>query len=98
MVSTDVNGNDDYVWAVTVVQCLKLFLNESPFWANYGLPAQASVASQVFPDFWMARLQQQFSSHFASLIISKMPSVTPTYRVSITTQAGVRLPLSEIPG
>lgn len=91
MVTTDATGSDDLVWVTTLAQTLLLNLGESPFWANYGIPAHPSVVSQVFPDYYIAYTQQQFSKHFASLIISKQPLPNPTYTVNVTTNQGVKL-------
>ena len=71
-VSTDANGNNDLVWLTTLIQVLKLNLNESPFFGNYGLPAHQSVVQQVAPDFYVAQTQQQFAQYFASLIIARV--------------------------
>lgn len=89
-VSTDANGFNDAVWLTTLVQCLKLNLNESPFWANYGIPAQPSIVQQIFPDFYVYLMQTRFAGYFANLIISKLDSPTPTYRVNATLQSGAK--------
>ncbi len=94
VVETDSNGFDDYVWITTLCQCLKLNLGESPFYADYGIPAHPSVVSQVQPDFYVARTQQQFAQHFASLIIVKTSSAPPTYRVNIITNYGTTVQVS----
>lgn len=90
-VQTDANGHDDYVWITTLIQCLKLNLGESPFFADYGIPAQQSVIQQIFPDYYVMQTQQQFAARFASLIISKQPFAQPTYNVNIVTNAGVKI-------
>jgi hypothetical protein len=91
MVAPDTNGNLDLLWVTTLCQTLLLNLGESPFYANYGIPAHPSVVSQVFPDYYIAYTQQQFAQYFASLIISKQPLPTPTYMVNVTTHQGVKL-------
>ncbi len=83
VVETDAAGNSEYVYVTWLIQVLKLCLGESPFYANYGIPAVPSVVQQIFPDFYVAQVQQQFQQYFASLIISKVPSTTPTYNVNI---------------
>jgi hypothetical protein len=93
-VQTDDTGANDYVYITALVQCLKLNINESPFWANWGIPAQQSVVQQIFPDFYVALMQQRFSPYFASLQITKVQSTTPTYNVSITTNQGVKMAVS----
>lgn len=97
-VSTDANGQDDYVWLTTLIQVLKLALGESPFYANYGIPAQPSVISQIFPDFYVAQVQSQFSQYFASLqivpvrdAVNENGALTPTYTINILTNVGVSL-------
>jgi hypothetical protein len=94
-VSTDpVTGDSSYVWLTTLIQVLKLGRNESPFYANYGIPAQQSVVQQLFPDLFVALTQQQFAVYFASLIISKQPAYTvqgvayPNYSVNVTLLNG----------
>lgn len=93
-VDTDANGFNDYVWITTLIQCLKLAINESPFFANYGIPAQRSVIQQIFPDYYVAQTQSQFSQYFASLIVSKVPANDPEYRINIVTQSGVKVAAS----
>lgn len=96
IVTTDANGYDDAVWLTTLAQCLKLNLNESPFYADHGIPAQPSVVQQIFPDFYVARTQTQFAAYFASLIVAKLDSPTPTYRVNATTHSGSKV-VTDIP-
>lgn len=87
-VTTDANGYDDAVWLTTLAQALKLNLAESPFFANYGLPAKASVLQQISPDFNIVLTQQQFAPFFASLTIAKTRGNPPTYRINAVTQQG----------
>lgn len=95
VVETDPNGSNDMVYVTTLLQTLKLFLGESPFYANFGIPAKTSVLQQVAPDYYVARTQQQFAQYFANLVVSKVGGlVTPTYRVNITTHQGVKLNVS----
>lgn len=89
-VQTDANGFNDYVFITTLAQTLKLNLGESPFYADRGIPAHQSVVQQVHPDYYVAVTQSLFAQYFAALIIAKIPSVTPTYRLAITTHAGAK--------
>lgn len=92
IVETDANGFNDAVWLTTLCQVILLNLNESPFFANFGIPAEQSVIQQVQPDFYIARIQQQFSQYFASLIIAKVPgALNPTYRIAVTTNQGSKV-------
>jgi hypothetical protein len=93
-IDTQPDGSNDHVWLTTLIQCLLLNLGESPFYANYGIPAKPSVIQQIFPDFYVARTQQQFSQYFASLIITKDPLPDPTYEVNVTFNNGVKLEAS----
>ena len=73
----------NYVQLATLAQTLRLQQGESPFYANYGLPAIQSVQSQFAPDAAVNRTQSQFSQYFASLSVSRVSGVTnPTYKVS----------------
>lgn len=90
-VTTDANGFSDEVYLTTIIQVLKLNLGESPFYSQYGIPAQQSIVTQIFPDFYMARTQTQFAPYFASLQVSKIPSSTPTYQVNVITHQGAKI-------
>jgi hypothetical protein len=91
-VTTDAAGFDDGIWLTTLCQVILLNLNESPFFANFGIPAEQSVIQQVQPDFYIARIQQQFAQYFASLIIAKVPGApNPTYRIAVTTNQGSKV-------
>lgn len=96
-VSTTPSGLNDYIYLTTLIQVLKLQLGESPFYANFGIPVKASLVQQIAPDFYLMRTQQQFSSQFANLAISRVPALagyardTPTYNVAVTTNNGVKL-------
>lgn len=94
-IQTDANGYNDYVYVTALIQCLKLNLNESPFWANWGIPAQQTIVTQIFPDFYVALIQQRYAQYFASLIITKVATdTTPTYNVKITTNQGAQIEAS----
>lgn len=94
VVETDAQGSNDYVWLTTLLQVLQLNLGESPFYANYGIPAKPSVVQQLFPDLYVARVQQQFAPYFASLIVSRQAAATPTYKINITTNQGTKMAAS----
>lgn len=87
-VSTDANGMNDAVWVTTLIQCLKLGLGESPMFANYGIPAQRSVLTQIFPDFYTYQTQSQFAQYFVSLTVRKRTSPIPTYDITAVTHSG----------
>ena len=91
VVTTDQNGYNDQVYLVTLGQALLLFLEESPFFADVGIPARESVLQQVFPDFYVARTQQQFSQYFSALLVSKLPTSDPEYNISVTFKNGAVL-------
>jgi hypothetical protein len=92
-IDTQVNNDNSLIWVTTLIQTLKLNLGESPFFANYGIPARPSVIQQIAPDYYMIQTQKQFSQYFASLIISRQASPTinpntPTYLINVLTFQG----------
>ena len=88
IVQTDANGFNDDVYITDLIQVLKLNLNESPFYAQWGIPAHPAVIQQVFPDWYIWQIQRQFSPYFANLVVAKVPASVPTYRIDITTNQG----------
>ena len=95
-VSTDANGYNDAVMLTTLCQVLLLNLGESPFYANYGLPAVPTIVQQVQPDFYITRTQSQFAKYFAALIVAKLGSNPPAYKINVTTNQGAKVVL-EVP-
>ena len=89
-IDQQVDGNFEYGYITTLIQTLKLSQGESPFFSNFGIPAQRSVVQQVFPDFYVNLTQQQYAPYFASLQITKQESTTPTYDVNIVTTNGTK--------
>jgi hypothetical protein len=87
-VTTDANGYNDEVYTVTLIQCLLLNLGEDPFFSSYGIPAQPSVLTQIFPDYYTYQTQQKFSQFFVNLTVQKVRSPTPTYNITVVTHAG----------
>ena len=104
VVETDCVGDDSYVHIAALIQCLRLNLQESPFFAQFGIPAQISVLMQSQPDYYVNFIRQFFAQFFASLIISKRPQVpttdnfviggesyqTPIYDISVIRKNGSR--------
>lgn len=97
-VETDAQGRNDMVYVTALCQVLLLNLGESPFFAQYGIPAVPTVVQQVQPDYYVTRAQAQFAPFFANLIVAKQLSDPPTYKINVTTQQGVRIAANvEIP-
>jgi hypothetical protein len=90
---TDANGLNDMLMLTTLAQVLKLNLGESPFYANYGIPAKNSIMSQIHPDYNVLFTQQAFAGQFMSLIISAFSDtdLNPVYDIYVTTKLGVKL-------
>lgn len=84
----------DYVYITNLCQVLLLNLGESPFYADYGIPARRTIATQVFPDFYVNRTQTQFSGYFASLTVSKRATPEPTYNINLITNQGATVAAS----
>lgn len=55
---------------------------------SYGIPAQQSVVTQVFPDYYVTLTQQAFAPYFLALILTKLPTLTPSYLVNATANPG----------
>lgn len=91
LVETAQDGSNDAVYLTTLCQVLQLFLNESPFYATFGIPARTSVMMQVFPDYYVYLTQRQFSPYFASLIVAKVDAPYPSYRINVITNQGTQL-------
>jgi hypothetical protein len=88
-VTTQANGLNDGFYITALAQCLKLNLGESPLYANSGIPQIQTIATQTFPDFYVARIQQQYAQYFASLTIARVPgSLPPQYNVRAVTHSG----------
>ena len=96
-VVTDTNGQNDAVYVTALAQVLALNLNESPFYANFGIPAHQSVMQRIFPDFYVAFTQIQYSRYFASLNVAKLPTATPHYKLNVLTQSGSIMPPGQVP-
>ena len=78
-----------YIWLATLAQTLRLNEKESPFYANYGIPAHDSVMSQVAPTIAINRTQSQYAPYFANLSVTKNELATqPTYNISAVFQDG----------
>lgn len=96
----EISGDNDAIYLTTLIQNLKLNVGESPFYARNGIPAQKSVISQIFPDYYVQQIQQQFSKYFTSLLIAKIPTSLqnnyPFYKINVLTNQGSRIGL-EIP-
>lgn len=83
-VESDTSGDFSYGWLTTLIQTLKLGLGESPFYAQYGIPAQQSIVQQIYPDYYVNIMQQQFAGYFASLAITKVDgAINPTYNIDV---------------
>ena len=84
--------NTSYVWLATLAQTLRLNQGESPFYANYGIPAQNSVHTQIPPDLAVNRTQTQYAPFFASLtVLKQQTSANPTYNISAGFQNGTTI-------
>lgn len=64
---------------------------ESPFFAENGIPANGSVIQQILPTFYVNRLQQQFSQYFSSLQLALTESDPPAYTISAITNSGSKI-------
>ena len=92
-VQTDANGDSSYVYVTSLCQCILLNFNESPFWANFGIPAKNSILQQQAPDYFIGNIVNYYSQFFASLLVVKQPTTpgnpTPIYNISAVFKSGV---------
>lgn len=88
LVETDENGFNDAVYLTSLAQVLKLALQESPFYAEDGVPAIGSVIQQILPTFHINRIQQKFAKHFTSLQITLEQADPPVYNIAALTKLG----------
>lgn len=94
-VTPDTSGSLDNFYLTALAQVIQLQINESPFYANYGIPAQQSIITQVFPDYYAMQIQAQYAAFFAALTISRIPqSNPPLYNVQAVTHKGTILGMS----
>jgi hypothetical protein len=87
-VVTTPEGDDTAVRITQLIQVLKLNLNESPFYADWGIPAYPAVAQQIPPDYYVQLTQQRFAQYFASLTIARISANPPTYNINLLTKQG----------
>jgi hypothetical protein len=98
VVETD-NGHNDMVRLTNLIQVIRLNLGESPFYANWGIPAHHSIVSQIAPDYYMTLTQQHFAQYFLSLTIMKTEGFdedgvpSPQYNINVITTYGAHLSL-----
>ena len=97
-VSTDpLTGDNSAVYLTALCQTLRLNIGESPFWGNWGIPAQPTVTTQVFPDYFASQTQQNYAPYFASLVITRIQaSFPPVYTVSAILKSGASV-IFEVP-
>lgn len=88
---TDDNGYDDAPNLIWLQNVLLLNLNESPFYADWGIPIQQTLATSVFPDYYTAKIQQRFTAYFASVVVTRIYSSDISYSVNVTTRTGYQV-------
>ena len=91
LVETDENGFNDSVYLTTLIQNLKLAPQESPLYANNGIPAAGSVIQQILPTYYVNRIHILFSQYFSSLQIALISDDPPVYNISAITNAGSKI-------
>src|SRR4051812_15117975 len=88
-VETSPEGFDDNVYLTAMAQEFQLNINESPFFGDRGVPAHQSVMQQIFPDWYVWKIQRLYAPKFSSLTMSRVPDLTtPTYDVLVITNQG----------
>ena len=88
---TDAEGYNDAPYFIWLQNVLLLNLNESPFYSDWGIPVQQTLATSVFPDYYTSQTQQRFSQYFPSCVIARVSSSAVSYSVNITTSRGIQV-------
>ena len=96
-VGPDQNGYLDSIYLTALAQTLKLNLNESPFFGDWGIPARQAVATQVYPDYYVMLTQQRYATRFQWLTVSREPGITPVYDVGVQFEVGAQVSVTEAP-
>ena len=97
MVETDINGFNDAVYLSAFCQVLQLQPQESPFYAEYGVPSIQAVHDQLIPDTNVYFMQSKYSQYFISLQVvpahqtDANGTVTPIYNVTAITNSGAKI-------
>ncbi|UIV45752.1 hypothetical protein H6S10_13770 [Escherichia coli] len=82
-VESDASGDFSYGWLTTLIQTLKLGLGSRRF-TRITASAQQCIVQQIYPDYYVNMVQQQFAGYFASLAISKVDGAeNPTYNIDV---------------
>lgn len=92
VVETTPQGFNDGVYVTALAQTLLLNINESPFFAQFGIPGHQSVMQQIAPDFYIVFTQNYYAQFFASLTVAKLLEPAPHYRFSVITHQGFKYP------
>jgi hypothetical protein len=96
-VTTDANGFNDAVYLSAFCQVLQLQPQESPFYAEYGIPSIQAVQSQVVPDTNVYFMQSKYSQYFISLQVipahqvDANGAIRPVYNVTAITNSGATI-------
>lgn len=83
--------DQDDVYVFWLVEVLRLVLGESPFFANWGIPATETIVTNIYPDYYVALVKDQFTPYFQSLNITRIDTKelrTAAYSIEIITLNG----------
>lgn len=101
-------GDFSYGRVTELAQTLLLNLNECPMAGDYGIPAQDSIISQSYPDYYVRLTESRFAQYFTSLVITRRldgddgapatsSSGRPVYLVDIVLLDGTPVRFESIP-
>jgi len=80
--------DEEQVWTTTLIQCLRLGLNESPFFANYGLPLQDITSNISLMFYHLENLKSKFRNRFKSIELTS--NGVADINISISLYSGNR--------
>lgn len=89
---TDATGNNGLVYLGALFDVLALPRGASPIFGAAGVGSQQAVMTQVWPDYDVNVIQQQYAQYFESLAIIRVSGATePTYNVFVTFFGGIQV-------
>jgi hypothetical protein len=73
---------------VNLLHVLKCEPREMPFHSDKGIALQDSLISKLIPNYYLQRIQQQYSRYFKDLSITLKKSYPITFEIKVTLSSG----------
>lgn len=62
----------DEIYVFWLIEVLRLILGESPFSADWGIPATETIATNIYPDYYVSIVKEKFAPYFQYLSIERL--------------------------